>query len=101
MPTTCSYGKLFTSPDGNGVTFLGSKCQEEYNFNSIFQLKAQSDGSFKWVTLNQTLRHRRLAPIVAYIDESKVNCYPKTTPTTATTNLPGTTIDPRQGTNYK
>ena len=88
---------MITSPDGDSVVFLGSDCNDTLNYNLFFKLKEESDGSYTWITLQQKLKYRRLAPLLAYIDEGKVNCYPKTTPTTTTTNQPGTTADPRTG----
>ena len=82
---------MITSPDGDSIVFLGSECNDTLNYNLFFKLKEETDGSYTWVTLQQKLKYRRLAPLLAYIDESKVNCYPKTTPTTTTPIQPGTT----------
>lgn len=141
LPTTCSEGKMITSPAGDGVIFLGSKCEGDgYNYNTFFQLKVDQEGSYKWITMNQTLKYQRWTPILAYVDDSKISCNsnsttqtienPSTTTITtssttsttttstttttttttkstttatvistpvSTTDLPGTTFDPRKG----
>lgn len=104
LPTTCTHGKMVSSPEKNGVILLGTNCQDQYNFNQLFHMKVQPDGTFKWIALNRSLKYRRWTPILAYIDDSKVNCYPKTTPqdptptTITTTKTPiATPVTPRNG----
>ena len=78
-----------------------------YNIeDTFFELVADPNGTFTWITLKQKLKYSRHAPILAYIDDDKVNCYPKTTPTvcscgtttTTTITISGTTsTNPKTG----
>ena len=97
---------MVTSPEGDGAILLGTGCHlYEYNiysFNSIFfQLKANPNGTFEWIILNQRLSsqpHIRRSPNIDYIDDSEVSCQPKPTPTpTSTTTTTINTGPPKLG----
>ena len=83
----CANGKMVTSPEGDGVILMGTACKprdagHETNYqliNKFYQLKPKSNGYFEWIAINHTLRHYRQDPIIAYIDDSRVNCYTSTT----------------------
>lgn len=95
---------MVTSPEGDGAILLGTYCQHPFSFNKLFLFKPLSNGTFEWVNLDISLKYKRWTPILAYIDDDKVNCYPKTptqdptTTTATTTDVPTTTsINPRKG----
>ena len=87
---------MVTSPGGDGVIMLGSSCKfanESYSDrNLLFRMKASPNGTFQWITIKHELKIKRHNPLIAYIDDSKVNCYQKlTTPNPSTE---GVTTEP-------
>ena len=88
LPASCEYAKMITSPSGNGAIYLGSSCKtisNDLHDNVIYEMKILSNGTMKWSSINHRLKYKRELPVIDYIDESKVNCYPKTTTVTPTT----------------
>ena len=82
LPASCEYAKMITSPEGDGAIFIGSSCttvSDELHHNIIYQLKQLSNGTVTWVTINREFKYQRLLPVIEYIEEGKVNCYPKST----------------------
>ena len=88
LPASCEYAKMITSPSGNGAIYLGSGCKtisNDLHDNDIYEMKILSNGTMKWGSINHKLKFKRELPVMDYIDESKVNCFPKTTTVTPTT----------------
>ena len=100
LPASCEYAKMITSPEGDGAIFIGSSCNtisNEFFQNVIYQLKPLSNGTIIWTTINRKFKSERILPVIDYIDESKVNSYPKPTTTENPTTEPITPVNPRFG----
>lgn len=113
LPKRCLFAKMITSPEGDGVILLGTRCKSQIKGNitqEFYQLKPISDGTFEWIALSKKLMYDRIDPIMVYIDESKVNCYidtttenpdvtteEATTEALTTTSPTTSTMDPRIG----
>ena len=60
-------------------------------------MKPLSNGTIIWTNIKRKFKSDRVLPIIDYIDESKVNCYPKPTTTENPTTEPITPPNPRFG----
>ena len=69
LPVDCSFGKMITSPSGDGVILMG--CQEH---DDVYKMVADSNGYYHWEATGHSLQYSRNNPIVEYIHQGLVNC---------------------------
>ena len=66
----CQYGKMVTSPSGQGAILVG--CNE--NPESLYELRNIS-GQLEWRKMKQTLQYPRYFTIAITIPDNLVNCH--------------------------